>query len=136
MRGRLNTIMTLRWHQNDMKKHIKTLSISAGLILVVLVAGYFYFIRKPQNQPFTALRCPDYYQNSQDRLKAFDMFVSAFYELHPGATYADLSQARHDFYVEFKCTAALKRESDYLSGNLDEETKQAVQRVMSDTFGQ
>lgn len=64
------------------------------------------------------------------------MFVSAFFEINPGATYADLAQARHDFYVEFNCTDALKRESDYQSGNLDPETKQAVEKIINQTFNQ
>src|SRR3989344_7787238 len=94
-------------------------------------------IEPPQltDEEFSALRCPDTYANSQDRIKGFDMFVSAFFEINPGATYADLAQARHEFYVEYNCTEALKRESDYLNGRLDEETEQAIERVMSDAFG-
>src|SRR3990167_8396894 len=106
------------------KKPFRKYIYITGLVILAL-AGYFYFIPKLQNEPpqlsdeqFSALRCPDEYANSQDRIKAFDMFVSAFFEINPGATYADLAQARHDFYVEFNCTEALERESDYLSGNL------------------
>lgn len=104
--------------------------------VILTVVGYFYFTHKPQNQPFTALRCPDEYTNSQDRIKAFDMFVSAFYEVNPGATYADLARARHEFYVEFNCTEALKRESDYFNGNVDPETRASIERVVDETFNQ
>lgn len=115
-----------------------------GLLIIPLaVAGYFYITPDPQNEPpqltdeeFSALRCPDEYQNSEDRIKGFDMFVSAFFEINPGATYADLAQARHEFYVEFNCTEALKRESDYLSGNVDPETQASIERVMDEAFGQ
>ena len=110
---------------------------------MLALAGYLYFVPKPQNEPpqlsdkdFSALRCPDEYANSKDRIKAFDMFVSAFFEVNSGTTYADLALARHEFYVEFNCTEALKRESDYMNGNVDPETRASIERIMQETFGQ
>lgn len=106
------------------------------MISLVALGSYFYFTHKPQNQAFSALRCPDEYQSKEDRIKAFDMFVSAFFEINPGATYADLVQARYDFYVEFNCVEALKRESDYQNGNLDPETQASIERVLRGNMSQ
>lgn len=127
-----------------MKRIIQNSPKFTALILAIIVLGaYFYFIpgpknesTEPSNEEFSALRCPDEYTNSQDRIKAFDMFVSAFFEINPGATYADLVQARHDFYVEFNCTEALRRESDYRHGKVDPEMQASIDRVIRETFGQ
>src|SRR3989338_10535359 len=124
------------------KKPLRKYIYIAGFVILAL-AGSIYFIPKLQNEPpqlsdeqFSALRCPDEYANSRDKIKAFDMFVSAFFEINPGATYADLAQARHDFYVEFNCTKALKREADYQNGKVDPETKASIERVIDETFNQ
>ena len=39
----------------------------------------------------------------------------------------EMSRARVDFWIDNNCKEALKRYADYMSGNMDDETKQLIE---------
>lgn len=53
--------------------------------------------------------CPDDYASEQDQVAATDAWTNIFYDSHPGASLGDWARARHQFYIDNNCTAALQR---------------------------
>src|SRR3989338_7350061 len=120
---------------------LNNLKFIASMISLVAVGSYFYFTYKPPHEPrqrtaFRDLKCPDAYQTKEERDVAFQDFVDYYYEYNPSGSLEYLADSRKEFYIRHDCTEALKMLDDYESGNIDPETEQAVQRVISETFGQ
>lgn len=79
-------------------------------IIAVLVVAYFYYMtREPQSHQ----TCPDDYADTDsgfnEKMADMDKWTNQFYDNHPGATLSEWSKARYQFWVDNKCTEALKR---------------------------
>ena|SRR5258708_2401280 len=86
--------------------------IRYGLLLVTasfLVFGYFKIRPSVQDRIYAQLKCPDDYATENEQMAAVDLWTNEFYDQHPGATLSGWSAARHKFWVDNNCTAALKR---------------------------
>lgn len=90
-----------------------------GAALVVIGTAYFLITHKTQ----LTLRCPDSFTNSDEKIADLKKFSDAYYVQHPNATEVDLSEEMVNQWKANNCTEALKRYNDYLSGNVDANTK-------------
>ena len=111
------------------------------VVAFVILGSYFYFAHKPQHElrqrtAFRDLKCPDDYKTDKERNEAFQDFVDYYYEYNPSGSLDYLADSRREFYVRHDCTEALKREADYLNGDVNPETKASIERVIQETFGQ
>jgi len=82
------------------------------LILVILIAlTVLYFHYGPA--PNKLSRCPDDYADTDvgfnEKMADMNKWTNQFYDNHPGATLGDWNKARYQFWVDNKCTEALKR---------------------------
>lgn len=79
-------------------------------VTLVIIGVIFYFYKSSSGEQG---RCPDDYgtddAGSADYLVSMDKWTNEFYDTHPGATLADWASARHQFWIDNNCTAALKR---------------------------
>ena len=81
-------------------------------------------------------KCPDAYANddagSAEYLAATDKWTNDFYDAHPGASLTDWSAARHQFWLDNDCTAALQRYEDAKAGKADPATMERIQSGIED----
>lgn len=97
-----------------------------GLLMAVLVGiNRFY----PDNPV-----CPDDFKDSEQKITSFSEWVKDFAKKYPNATNSDLSKARRNFYIEHNCKEAPKRYADYMSGNVDQETQQLIEKVIREEY--
>jgi len=80
----------------------------------------------------STVRCPDDFTNFNEQSIAFDKWTKDFYDKNPNASIEDFAEARMDFLQNNNCDEALKRYNDYLSGNVDSNTKQMIEGVVSE----
>ena len=76
--------------------------------------------------------CPDDFKDPEEEIASFTAWVKEFTEKYPNATNSDLAEARRSFYVENNCAEALKRHDDYISGNVDEQTRRLIETVIKE----
>ena len=105
-----------------------------GLLIILCAGSYFIFsYLHPATQ-----KCPDDYANddagSAEYLAAMDKWTNDFYDAHPGASLSDWSAARHEFWVDNNCTAALQRYAEAKAGNADPETMKVIDGVLRDAL--
>ena len=98
------------------------------IVVLILIFGLpiFYYAIQPidnKDREFSELKCPENYENSDEKMAALKKFSDYFYDNHPDASIGDFLDARHDFWVERNCTASIKGYNDYINGNLDAEGK-------------
>ncbi|MSU74612.1 hypothetical protein EXS57_02425 [Candidatus Kaiserbacteria bacterium] len=95
---------------------------------VILVAGVSIGFIYPHR---SAQKCPDDYANDDAGeaayLVAMDKWTNDFYDEHPEASLSDWSAARHQFWIDNHCTAALQRYDEAVAGNADLATMRAIQ---------
>lgn len=76
-------------------------------------------------------KCPDEYgtddAGSAEYLASMETWTNNFYDLHPEATLTDWSAARHQFYIDNNCTAALERYQEAKDGKADPETMKQIE---------
>lgn len=58
-----------------------------------------------------------------------------YFDDHPDGTLSTMAEARHQFYVDNHCTAALQRYEDAKSGKADPAAMERVNKVIQDTLG-
>ena len=76
--------------------------------------------------------CPDDFKNSKEEIAFFSKWLDNFYSKKPNATMKEMSRARVDFWIDNNCKEALKRYADYMSGNVDDETKQLIETIIKE----
>jgi len=79
-------------------------------------------------------KCPDDFTNSDEKIAAFDAWVTDFYNKNPDASIEDMAQARLDHNVKNGCTKAIQRYNDYVNDNVDPETKAKIENVVNEYF--
>jgi hypothetical protein len=93
--------------------------IIAPLILVLAVS-IFFFIQNKKTSP----KCPDDYANddagSAEYVADMDKWTNDFFDNHRGASLEDWATARHQFWIDNKCVAALQRYEDSKSQQNDD----------------
>ena len=98
---------------------------SWGLLGIGLIG--FVVLGLSFSKPFVQKqKCPDDYADtdagSKELMAAVDSWTNAFYDAHPGASLSDWSAARHQFWVDNNCTAALERYEAAKNDKADPET--------------
>ena len=97
------------------------------LVLVILCAGFYFFASSGKSD---ALKCPDDYADddagSAAYVAATNKWTNDFYDAHPGATLADWSAARYQFWLDHHCTAALQRYQDAKDGKANPATMEWI----------
>lgn len=106
------------------------------IICVVVVLGTaFYAYQKLNSKQISVLqKCPDDYgtndAGSAEYLADFDKWTNDFYDKHPGATLSEWSDARYQFWVDNKCTAALQRYKDAKDGKADPAVLEQIENTI------
>ncbi|MFZ3011444.1 MAG: hypothetical protein WA060_00360 [Minisyncoccia bacterium] len=89
-----------------MKK--KILYISIPVILTTLAILYFHYGPAPNLS-----KCPDDYPDTDagfnEKMADMNKWTNDFYDNHPGATLGDWNKARYQYWIDNRCTEALKR---------------------------
>ncbi len=89
------------------------------LIVVIIALGIYTslgIINKTSTKDM-GQKCPDDYATEDEQLVALDSWSNEFYDSYPGATLSDWSAARHQFWVDNHCVAALRRYDEAKAGN-------------------
>ncbi|MDO8514231.1 MAG: hypothetical protein Q7S50_01675 [bacterium] len=106
-----------------------------SILPVLLTGGYFIY---SHFSPIGA-KCPDDYANddagSAEYLAATDKWTNDFYDGHPGATLADWSAARYQFWIDNSCTAALQRYDEAKAGKADPAAMERIRSGIQDAIG-
>ena len=88
----------------------KTIKHAVPIIFIALCT-VLYFHYRPA--PDKLSKCPDDYADTDAGFNAkmadMNKWTNDFYDNHPGATLGDWNKARYQFWVDNKCTEALKR---------------------------
>src|SRR3989344_399805 len=103
---------------------------------VVVIIAIFYSVTYLHS---VAPKCPDDYATdnagSAEYLAAMDKWTNDFYDVYPGATLSEWAAARHQFYVDNNCTAALQRYETAREGKADpllmEPINEAIEEVLA-----
>jgi hypothetical protein len=106
-----------------MKKNIFYICIIIGLFLAL-----YFFIDIPI--PNKQAKCPDDYKTSEEQMTALNEWTNNFYDDHPGASLGDWNRARYQFWVDNRCTEALKRYNEAKSGKADPETMNFIKETI------
>jgi hypothetical protein len=73
---------------------------------VMLVIGV-YFVS--QAHIARGYKYPDDYATAEEETAAIDSWTNSFYDSHPGSTLRQWADARHQFWIDHNCRAALQR---------------------------
>lgn len=105
-----------------------------SMLAVLLAGGYFLY----SHSSSISAKCPDDYgtddAGSAEYLAAMDKWTNDFYDAHPGATLSDWAAARHQFWVDNHCTAALQRYEDAKAGKADPATMERIKSGIQDAI--
>jgi hypothetical protein len=82
-------------------KHKAPYILIAGVVLVI--GAVFAFGNKEK------FLCPDDYATADDQTAGMVAWENHFFDQHPDASLTDMAEARHQFYIDHNCTAALQR---------------------------
>lgn len=78
--------------------------------LLVLAAGFYLLVSHVRHG---SIICPDDYADTDAGSTAYitdtNKWTNDFFDAHPDATLADWSAARHQFWIDNNCAAALER---------------------------
>jgi hypothetical protein len=87
----------------------KIIYVSILVILIALAILYIHYGPAPNKLS----KCPDDYAETDaglaEKMADMNKWTNQFYDNHPGATLGDWNKARYQFWVDNKCTEALKR---------------------------
>lgn len=72
-----------------------------GVLVLVTTVSILSFARRPV--------CPDDFTNEKDQMASIDNWTNDFYDKHPGASLTEWGEARHQFWIDNRCTKALQR---------------------------
>lgn len=83
-------------------------------------------------------KCPDDFANDDageaEHLAAMDKWTNDFYDSHPGASLGDWERARHQFWIDNNCTAALQRYQDAKTGKANPATMEQIHNGVLDAI--
>ena len=115
-------------------KWLKQNWIKVGL--GILISGALFFANGwsgwDKSTDTIALRCPDSYNNPDEKIADLKKFSDSYYAKHPNASEVDLSDEMVSQWKANNCTEALKRYNDYLAGNVSAETKQTIGDIVDE----
>lgn len=114
---------------NKLKQNWKIVSTLILILSVLVLVGI-----RGEKSEVVLLKCPDQYESSEEKIADFDKWTKDFYDKNPDASYADLSDARKQFYIDNNCTEALQRLADWESDDVDPEKKAMIYDVIDETF--
>ncbi|MBU6415102.1 hypothetical protein KGQ34_02585 [Patescibacteria group bacterium] len=118
----------------------------AFFVFLILVFGAVFFIlvmpkirtNTSSIAPRIFSKCPDDFANDDageaEYLAAINKWTNNFYDSHPGASLGDWGRARHQFWVENNCTAALQRYQEAKSGKADPATMEQIHNGIQDAI--
>jgi hypothetical protein len=86
------------------KKNI-ILVVIISIFLVILISVIREVIIQGKNQ---AIKCPEFYQDEQERMNAMALSMAKYMSSHPNAKAGEVAQARLDFLIDNKCTQTLE----------------------------
>jgi hypothetical protein len=95
----------------------------AGSIFVIVVV-FAVFSHRPV--------CPDDYATTDQATVAMNAWTNSYYDSHPGASLGDWARARHQFYVDNHCTAALQRYDEAKAGKADPATMESINSALEE----
>lgn len=80
--------------------------------------------------------CPDDFgmddSGSAQYLASVDAWTNAFFDSHPDASMTDWAEARHQYWIDNNCTAALQRYEEAKAGKADSKAVEAIKNVLQD----
>ena len=83
--------------------------------------------------------CPDDFgtddAGSAQYLASTDRWTNDFFDKNPDASLTDWANARHQFWIDNHCTAALERYEDIKAGKADPKAVEAVNNVIQEALG-
>ncbi|MFA5932422.1 MAG: hypothetical protein WC793_03550 [Candidatus Paceibacterota bacterium] len=87
---------------------LKTIKYSIPVIFIALAILYFHYGPAPNLS-----KCPDDYPDTDagfnEKMADMNKWTNDFYDNHPGATLGDWNKARYQYWIDNRCTEALKR---------------------------
>ena len=99
----------------------------ATVVTVGSVAIYLY-------PNATLAKCPDDYgtddAGSAEYVAATNKWTNDFFDANPGASLSDWAEARHQFWVDNHCTAALESYEQAKAGKADPETMEMIDGIL------
>lgn len=111
---------------------MKNKALYVCALAVLFIGVYFIYSR---TSPALA-KCPDDYgtddAGSAEYLAATDKWTNDFFDSHPDASLKDWGEARHQFWIDNHCTAALERYEQAKAGKADPEMMKRVDGVIRD----
>jgi hypothetical protein len=97
-------------------------------LILVLVGGATLFGHSPV--------CPDDFgtddAGSAQYVASVDAWTNSFFDSHPDASVSDWGEARHQFWVDNHCTAALQSYKEAKAGMVDPARMEKVEAVIQD----
>ena len=82
--------------------------------------------------------CPDDYgtdnAGSAEYIAATDKWTNDFFDSHPDASLKDWGEARHQFWIDNHCTAALESYEQAKAGNVDPKKMEKIEGVIRDAI--
>lgn len=105
-----------------------------GVLAIVLVGGFVIY----SYPSATLAKCPDDYgtddAGSAEYLAATDKWTNDFFDSHPDASLKDWGEARHQFWVDNHCTAALESYEQAKAGNADPKKMEEIEGIIRDAI--
>ena len=99
-----------------------------GIVLVFFLVLYFYNAQTPK----TLAKCPDDYATTEEQMAALNEWTNNYYDNHPGASLADWSGARLQYWKDNGCTKAIERYNEAKSGKADPETMNFIKETITE----
>ncbi len=123
----LQITQILHMDHNKTRKLIRYMPLL--LVIPLLVIGFYIY---QSHIP----KCPDDFgtddAGSAEYLASFDKWTNDFYDANPDASIGDWNRARHAFWVDNKCLAALQRYESAKNGTADPETMEMIRDTIQD----
>lgn len=105
------------------------------MIVIVLSIGEYFLYSRPTQ---ALAKCPDAYGTddvgSAEYLAATNKWTNDFFDSHPDASLKDWGEARHQFWVDNHCTAALQRYEEVKAGNVDPKKMEEIEGILRDAI--
>lgn len=108
----------------NLKKRNIAVAITSVLIFVtaLLLSGQKTDKQEISSTP-PALKCPESYPENdsgdEERLAAMNKWTNDFYDSHPGSSLSEWAEARHQFYIDNRCTKSLEKYEQAKAGKAD-----------------
>ena len=105
----------------------------------ILIAGIAVIIITSATLAGHKPLCPDDFgtddAGSAQYLASVDAWTNSFFDSHPDASMTDWAEARHQYWIDNHCIAALQGYEDVKNGKADPATMEQVNKVIQDATG-